>query len=76
MRPSGRNASRQGSLKVATVVMVKGTVASGFCSPTLTWAQAAGDTRVKSNAAFASFIVSSLLASQSAPSLSDAGRIR
>ena len=43
MRPSGRKASRQGSLKVATVVMVKGRLASGFCSPALTWAQAATD---------------------------------
>ena len=36
MRPSGRNASRQGSLKEATVVMVKGRLGSFFCSPTLT----------------------------------------
>ena len=37
--------------------MVKGRLASGFCSPTLTWAQAAADARVRSNAAFANFIV-------------------
>jgi hypothetical protein len=35
--------------------MVKGRPASGFCSPTLTWAQAP-DAAVKSNAAFANFI--------------------
>src|SRR6202789_1171744 len=56
MRPSGRKASRQGSSKVATVVMVKGRLASGFCSPILTWAQAAAGARVKSNVAFANFI--------------------
>ena len=33
MRPSGRKASRQGKVKVATVVMLKGRLASGFCSP-------------------------------------------
>src|ERR1700686_1580649 len=70
MRPSGRKASRQGSSNVATVVMVKGRPASGFCSPTLTWAQAASDARVKSNAAFADFIVISPCFS-SAPILSD-----
>src|SRR5271169_6712755 len=64
MRPSGRKAIRQGSSKVLTVVIVKGTLASGFCSPTLTWAQAATDARVKSNGAFANFIVISLLDSQ------------
>jgi len=37
--------------------MVKGMLASGFCSPALTWAQAATDAREKSNAAFANFIV-------------------
>jgi hypothetical protein len=36
---------------------VKGMLASGFCSPILTWAQAAIDARVKSNVAFANFIV-------------------
>jgi hypothetical protein len=63
IRPSGKKASRQGSLKVATVVMLKGRLASGFCSPTLTWAQAATDTSVKSSGAFANLIVMSLLAS-------------
>ena len=57
MRPSGRKASRQGSSKLATVVMVKGRLGSGFCSPALTWAHAPAATRVKSNAAFADFIV-------------------
>ncbi len=36
MRPSGRKASRHGKVKVVTVVMLKGTLASGFCSPALT----------------------------------------
>jgi hypothetical protein len=36
MRPSGRKAIRQGNSKVVTVVMVKGSVASGFCAPILT----------------------------------------
>ena len=57
MRPSGRKASRHGSSKVLTVVMVKGRLASGFCSPTLTWARIAAAARVTSNAAFANFIV-------------------
>jgi hypothetical protein len=35
---------------------VKGKLSSGFCSPTLTWAHAAGDARVTSNAAIANFI--------------------
>src|SRR5215471_3386968 len=63
MRPSGRKASRQGSLKVATVFRVKGRPASGFCSPILTCAHAAPDATVKSNAAFANFVdsLSSLL---------------
>ena len=52
MRPSGRKAIRQGSSKVLTVVMLKGTVASGFCWPILTWAQAAG-TRAGCNALIA-----------------------
>jgi hypothetical protein len=47
---------RLGSSKVAVVVILKGTVGSGFCSPTLTWAQAAPDATVKSNAAFVNFI--------------------
>ena len=57
MRPSGRKAIRQGSSKVAVVVILKGSVASGFCSPTLTWAHAAGAARVRSSAAFANFII-------------------
>src|SRR5437870_10080341 len=57
IRPSGRKARRQGRLKVVTVVMVKGRLASDFCSPALNWAQAAVAVRVSSNAAFASFIV-------------------
>jgi len=60
MRPSGRKASRQGSLKVATVVMVKGIVGSGFCSPALTWVQAATDAMVKSSVTFSNVIVSLL----------------
>src|SRR5215813_4833508 len=55
MRPSGRKATRQGNSKVAVVNILKGCVASGFCSPTLTWAQAATDARVN-NTAFANFI--------------------
>jgi hypothetical protein len=41
--------------------MLKGTLASGFCSPTFTWDHAATDTKVKTNGAFANFIVISLL---------------
>jgi hypothetical protein len=36
--------------------MVKGRLASGFCSPALTCAQTAADAKVYSNAAFANFI--------------------
>src|SRR5580704_109819 len=57
MRPSGRNAIRQGRSKLATVVMLKGMLASGFCSPMFTWAQAATDASVVSNAAFANLMV-------------------
>src|SRR3954453_22537443 len=57
MRPSGRKAIRQGSSKVATVVIVKGRLATGFCSPALTWAQAARGVKARSQAAFANFIV-------------------
>ena len=39
--------------------MVKGRLASGFCWPTLTWAQTAADARVRSNAVFAKRIVMS-----------------
>jgi hypothetical protein len=52
MRPSGRKASRQGRLKVATVVMEKGRLASGFCSPILTCAEASTDAMMKSKADF------------------------
>src|SRR5215471_5127403 len=62
MRPSGKKASRQGSSKLATVVIVKGTLCSGFCSPILTCAHTPTDARVKSNAAFCNFI-NTLLAS-------------
>jgi hypothetical protein len=37
--------------------MLKGTLASGFCSPAFTWAQAAADARVRNNTGFANFIV-------------------
>src|ERR1035441_7119962 len=47
MRPSGKKANRQGRLKVVSVVRMKGRLASGFCSPTLTWAQTAADAMVK-----------------------------
>src|SRR5512134_2024002 len=57
MRPSGRNAMRHGSVNVATVVMLNGTVASGFWSPPLTWAEAADGTRDSSNAVVTNFIV-------------------
>src|SRR5581483_7584886 len=60
MRPSGRKAIRQGSSKLATVVILKGRVASGFVSPALTWPQAATAARVNSNPAFANFIIISL----------------
>src|SRR2546423_15622853 len=55
MRPSGKNAIRHGRLKVVTVVMLKGTAASGFCSPAFTWAQTAAETKVSSSAAVATF---------------------
>src|SRR5262249_44316571 len=61
MRPSGRKARRQGRVKVVTVVIVKGRLVSDFCSPALTWAQAAADARVSSNIAFANCIVISPL---------------
>src|SRR5262245_27915992 len=57
MRPSGRKARRQGRVKVVTVVSVKGRIVSDFCSPALTWPQAAADARVSSNIAFANCIV-------------------
>src|SRR6266571_8196223 len=54
MRPSGRNAMRQGSLNVATWVIVNGRLDSGFSSPALIWARAVADTSVTSSAAFRS----------------------
>src|SRR5262245_12434071 len=57
IRPSGKKAIRQGSPKVAGVVILKGRVASGFCSPTLTWVQPATGARVRNSAALASFII-------------------
>jgi hypothetical protein len=59
MRPSGRKAIRQGNSKVATVVILKGWVASGFCSPMLTWAQAVA-AQVRSSAVLANFILTLL----------------
>src|SRR2546423_670628 len=56
MRPSGRKAMRQGSSKVATVVIVNGRVASGFFPPTLTWPEAITDTMVKRTAVLGKFI--------------------
>src|SRR5258708_10880806 len=52
MRPAGRNAMRQGSLNVATSVIVNGRLGSGFCSPALICASAVADTSVTSSAAF------------------------
>src|SRR5579872_6368451 len=66
MRPSGRKAIRQGNSKVATVVMLKGRLASGFCSPTLVWGNAATEATVKSNAVLANFIIMIILWFQSA----------
>jgi hypothetical protein len=40
IHPSGKNARRHGSLKVATFVMTNGKLASGFCAPRLVWAEA------------------------------------
>jgi hypothetical protein len=40
-----------------TVVISNGCVTSGFCSPMLTWAHAAGEARVRSNTAFESLTV-------------------
>ncbi len=45
---------RQGSLNVATWVIVNGRLGSGFCSPALICARAVADTRVSSSAAFRS----------------------
>src|SRR5256885_16849025 len=56
MGPAGRKASRHGRVKVVTAVMLKGMLASGFCSPALLCAQTAADTKISSNAVFAKFI--------------------
>ena len=56
IRPSGRKAIRHGNSNVAVVVILKGCVASGFCAPILTWAQADTDAAVKSKA-LANFII-------------------
>ena len=50
MRPSGRKAIRHGNSKVAVVVNLKGSVGSGFYSPTLTWPQVAIDAGVNNKA--------------------------
>src|SRR5262249_2224323 len=55
--PSGRKARRQGSSKVATVVMLKGPLASGFCSPALTWPHTAAEARGGNHSDFATFII-------------------
>ena len=50
MRPSGRNAMRQGNLRSATtLVTVNGRFGSDGCVPALTWAPAAAGTSVKSS---------------------------
>ena len=56
IRPSGRNASRHGRLKVATWVMTNGKLASGFCAPRLVWAEAPDAARTANTTVFASFI--------------------
>src|SRR5215475_3102831 len=61
MRPSGRKAMRQGRLKVATDVMLNGTLASGFWSPAFTWAAtgayAPPDNNATSRAVFAILVI-------------------
>src|SRR5215469_15762733 len=61
MRPSGRKAMRQGRLKVATDVMLNGTLASGFWSPAFTWAAtgayAPPDNNATSRAVFAILVM-------------------
>ncbi len=59
MRPSGRKAMRQGRLNVATLVMAKGTVASGFCAPILTCACAAVPASAAKTIPIANFILTS-----------------
>ena len=50
---------RHGNPNVLVVVMVKGRLASGFCSPTLIWASPVADATVRSNAIFAKRILMS-----------------
>src|SRR5205085_3805949 len=51
IRPSGRNAMRQGRLKVATCVIVKGVLASGCFVPALTCAHAGAGSSALTSAA-------------------------
>ena len=59
IRPSGRKAIRHGNPNVLVVVMVKGRLASAFCSPTLICAIAVADAKLNSTATFAKRIVAS-----------------
>src|SRR6516164_7829794 len=56
IRPSGRNPSRHGRLKVATLVMTNGKLASGVWAPRLVWAEAPDAVKAANTAVFASFI--------------------
>jgi hypothetical protein len=56
IRPSGRKASLHRRLKVATLVMTNGKLASGFCAPRLVWAEAPVAAKVTDTANSASFI--------------------
>src|SRR4029079_8654635 len=60
IRPSGRKAMRQGSLKSATCVIVNGRSGSGFSSPALICARAVADVSVSSTAALRSVFMSLL----------------
>ena len=60
MRPSGRNAMRQGRLNVATFVIVNGRLGSAFCRPALTCARASGATSVRNRAALTRCLMSLL----------------
>src|SRR4051812_18402342 len=57
MRPSGRNAIRQGNRSVVIWVRVKGTVASGSCLPALICAPAWVATSARNNPAIAKFFI-------------------
>src|SRR6185437_5708198 len=57
MRPSGRNAMRQGRSKLATFVMLKGRLGSDFCSPALVCACAAFVSSATRRTAMASFVI-------------------